>query len=117
MRKLIESFTSSLSDGKIRASGELRDRFLKLTNPSLHAYAVETLITISWEIWITRSYQLEHMFSCSLMLDAIVCVAIFGTATPLTVYWKLRDMTASPSGLWFSVFIMIALQCETRRHS
>jgi hypothetical protein len=52
-----------LSDGKIRASAELRDQLLKLTNPSLHVHAVKTLIKTSWEIWIIRSCQLEHAFS------------------------------------------------------
>jgi hypothetical protein len=116
MNKLIENFISSLLDGKICASGELRDRLLKLTTPSLRVHAVETLVKISWEIWIIRACQLEHVFYCSLMLDAISFGPIFGTATPLTVYWILRDMTASPSGLWFSVFTMIVPQCETRRH-
>jgi hypothetical protein len=70
--------------------------------------SVSCLVKISWEIWIIRSCQLEHLFSCSLILDAISLGIIVGTGTPLTVYWILRDMAASPSGLWFSVFTMIA---------
>jgi hypothetical protein len=117
MNELIESFTSSLSDGKTHASGELRDQLLKLINPSLGTHAVETLIKISWEIVIIRSCQLEHVFYCSLVLDEISFGAIFGTVTPLTVDWILRDMTASSSGLWFYVSTMRAPHCETWRHS
>jgi hypothetical protein len=58
MNKFISSFTSSLSGGKIRAGRELRNRLLKLTNPSLHAHTVKTLIKISWEIWVICSCQL-----------------------------------------------------------